>query len=790
MEKILNLEFNQSGILVDYDLDEIRQGDVGVVVKAKFTGKNNALYVARLNLTRPDGTHIDNVIMNADSLDSEVFTKKLDSAWFFAKDGETTLTVFLVDGSGNELANGQVNFDVQKTDYSNDPTITPDQYLEILSLIATKLNMQDGILITDNIDSLDVHDYSDGQFVFEYDVRQGTRIAVLYQLKALIGPPIRRQFVPIYDLESQWVKRSGDTMTGPLKIAQIKDLADKNIIHSLVWADGAVKEIDIGAPNYTTSIHLIGTAVQFQGERIVPSNNNASDLGLANWKWRNLYLAGLLSDGTNSVTIANIAKKDQNNVFAYIPQTTEGRVYNNDRQLTDRGFVTTSIADMKSIVDAEIAEITGDYYGIEARVATIEGLVPSEASASNKLVDRDTMNSTISGAAAFFRGNFSTKADLTSKAWQSTNPSGAYYVTNNDYAVVNSDESHSGQVWRYKYTITALGGSWNAEYKVNDAPFTSDQIKAINSGITDVLVEQIGTNKEDIELLVENKLDTIEAYQKFQSKIVSVDITVDPGDWDEEEKTFTTENIFGTLGFVNNDDTYLFLGVSRVDDAVMDTFNVDVTDVASPEADETYAYLSCDEVPTESVSLRINLIKKNNIIGSPTGYVSLADLDGETIEYRNGKVRVIGSGVQVDATQVEVTTTHTSVQANIIRIDEEINRVENSGKLYSHFIRIKNDTNYLKDICLTIYSRSNVQLTKVSEISEALKNNGNVLANGYLYRQDEQIYYSVSYAHYSENDVLGIYSFNKNNYYLADYNLFDTDNDTVTDVITEITNEE
>lgn len=744
MEKILNLEFNQSGILVDYDLDEIRQGDVGVVVKARFTGKNNALYVARLNLTRPDETHIDNVIMNADSLDSEVFTKKLDSAWFFAKDGETTLTVFLVDGSGNELANGQVDFDVQKTDYSNDPTITPDEYLEILSLIATKLNIQDGILITANIDSLDVHEYRDNQLVFEYDVRQGTRVAVLYILKALIGPPIRRQFVPIYDFESQWVKRSGDTMTGNL------DIQNNKLIIGSGWIAHNSSLIGIEINSRGSGGNII-----FGASYLVPKFNADSRLGSSTYKWRDLYLSGLLSDGTNSVTIANIAKKDQNNVFAYIPQTTEGRVYNNDRQLTDKGYVGTAIADMKSIVDAEIAEITGDYFGIEARVATIEGLVPSEASASNKLVDRDTMNSTISGAAAFFRGNFSTKADLASKAWQSTNPSGAYYVTNNDYAVVNADESHSGQVWRYKYTITALGGSWNAEYKVNDAPFTSDQIKAINSGITDVLVEQIGTNKDDIELLVENKLDTIEAYQKFQSKIVSVDITIDPEDWDEEEKTFTTENIFGTLGFVNNDDTYLFLGVSRVDDAVMDTFNVDVTDVASPESDETYAYLSCDEIPTESVSLRINLIKKNNIIGSPTGYVSLADLDGETIAYRNGKVRVV-----------------------------------ESKKLYSHFIRIKNDTNYLKDICLTIYSRSNVQLTKVSEISEALKNNGNVLANGYLYRQDEQIYYSVAYAHYSKNDVLGIYSFNKNNYYIADYNLFDTDNDTVTDVITEITNEE
>lgn len=41
---------------------------------------------------------------------------------------------------------------------------------------------------------------------------------------------------------------------------------------------------------------------------IFPNSNNARDLGISTIKWRNLYLSGNLSDGTNSISVAEIMK--------------------------------------------------------------------------------------------------------------------------------------------------------------------------------------------------------------------------------------------------------------------------------------------------------------------------------------------------------------------------------------------------------------------------------------------------------------------------------------------------
>lgn len=90
---------------------------------------------------------------------------------------------------------------------------------------------------------------------------------------------------------------------------------------------------------------------------------------------------------------------------------------------------------------------------------------------------RSFVNSSISGATATFRGNFATKASL--EAYSGTK-------VNGDYAIVESDETHSGQTWRYKYN----GTSWIAEYKLNDTAFTQAQLNAINSGIDSTQVAQ------------------------------------------------------------------------------------------------------------------------------------------------------------------------------------------------------------------------------------------------------------------------------------------------------------
>lgn len=110
------------------------------------------------------------------------------------------------------------------------------------------------------------------------------------------------------------------------------------------------------------------------------------------------------------------------------------------------------------------------------------------------------LNEQISSNTAFYRGSFATKAALLAVAWQTSDPSAANYVTNNDFAYVESDETHDGEAWRYAYVYEAggSGNGWTAQYRINEAPLTSAQIAALNSGATASNIAQIGTNSTAI----------------------------------------------------------------------------------------------------------------------------------------------------------------------------------------------------------------------------------------------------------------------------------------------------
>jgi hypothetical protein len=59
-----------------------------------------------------------------------------------------------------------------------------------------------------------------------------------------------------------------------------------------------------------------------------------------------------------------------------------------------------------------------------------------------------------------------------------------------DYCTVLADETHGGAQTRYAFD----GSIWTFQFLVNDTPFTAAQNAAINSGITEQLVAQIGNH--------------------------------------------------------------------------------------------------------------------------------------------------------------------------------------------------------------------------------------------------------------------------------------------------------
>lgn len=131
---------------------------------------------------------------------------------------------------------------------------------------------------------------------------------------------------------------------------------------------------------------------------------------------------------------------------------------------------------------------TGNEVGqtVQSALSPIEAKIPVAASSSNQLADKNYVAQQISTNAAFFRGSFSTKAALMAVQWQTTDPNAPNYVTNNDYAVVEDDESHDDECWRYIYVS---GTGWQAQYRINESPLTSDNGVVItggtNVGLTD-----------------------------------------------------------------------------------------------------------------------------------------------------------------------------------------------------------------------------------------------------------------------------------------------------------------
>lgn len=182
-------------------------------------------------------------------------------------------------------------------------------------------------------------------------------------------------------------------------------------------------------------------------------------------------------------------------------------------------------------------------------IITINGKIPSSATTTNQLADKDFVNSSIATNTANFIGTFESVSDL--QAYSGT-------VTNNDYSfVINGVITNNGNDWatfndldaydktlltnfdyawvinganfdlyrfdiieqtwslrvsntqkasvtlntaynRYKATVTNNVVSWGFEYTLNNSSFTSVQWAAINSGANTVNIAQISTNTNDI----------------------------------------------------------------------------------------------------------------------------------------------------------------------------------------------------------------------------------------------------------------------------------------------------
>lgn len=116
---------------------------------------------------------------------------------------------------------------------------------------------------------------------------------------------------------------------------------------------------------------------------------------------------------------------------------------------------------------------------LQTGIDNVNSLIPSVASTTNQLADKEFVNSSIASSTATFRGTFETINDLPTSS-----------VKKNDYAFVIAVSNGNPEYQRYKYN----GEAWAFEYTLNNSSFTSKQWAAITSGITTDKVSSYDTH--------------------------------------------------------------------------------------------------------------------------------------------------------------------------------------------------------------------------------------------------------------------------------------------------------
>ena len=133
------------------------------------------------------------------------------------------------------------------------------------------------------------------------------------------------------------------------------------------------------------------------------------------------------------------------------------------------------------ISDLFIEENNSKFNVINAFKDQVSSMIPSQASAENKLADKDFVNSSIANSTATFRGTY-TSSDLFPTEG----------IDGNDYLFLATTDALGNQKYdRYKYS----NGAWVYEYTLNNSSFTEAQWKAINSGITNDYLSTLATKE-------------------------------------------------------------------------------------------------------------------------------------------------------------------------------------------------------------------------------------------------------------------------------------------------------
>lgn len=206
-------------------------------------------------------------------------------------------------------------------------------------------------------------------------------------------------------------------------------------------------------------------------------------------------------DGLSVVLLSGVSAGDRLDIIRDIPlvQISDYVIGRIDPEQIESDMDLAVMRDQQLNSDLDfIAEVPEDHESriqeCETDIDDIESLIPNQATDENQLADKDFVNSSIATSTATFRGTYDTLAELEEVT-----------ADENDYGfVVSTDAAGNTLYSRYKYA----NGSWVFEYNLNNSSFTADQWAAINSGITQAIVESLnattGKNVGEVFMILRN----------------------------------------------------------------------------------------------------------------------------------------------------------------------------------------------------------------------------------------------------------------------------------------------
>ena len=173
---------------------------------------------------------------------------------------------------------------------------------------------------------------------------------------------------------------------------------------------------------------------------------------------------------------------------------------------------TTTISDLTTTTQQDAIDSGANSTNIgqiatnTSSISTINGKIPSAASSSNQLADKQYVDNAVQTNSAHFRGNWSTWTNVPTDANDyPADDDGNKTPTTNDYMVVQDASGYTGETlvgaWQFTYTgLWSTNGKsgWLPRFQINESALTPTQQAALDSGANSTNIAQIGTNTTDI----------------------------------------------------------------------------------------------------------------------------------------------------------------------------------------------------------------------------------------------------------------------------------------------------